>query len=65
MIEQIHNPVLWVDCIKAMVDMGITTLVECGAGKVVSGLAKRIDKNLAVYATEDSASLEEALSSTK
>lgn len=65
MIQQVHNPVLWVDCIKAMVNLGITTMVECGAGKVVSGLAKRIDKNLAVYATEDSASLEEALSSTK
>lgn len=63
MIEQIHKPVRWVDCIHAMVSQGITTMVECGAGKVVGGLAKRIDKSLTVYATEDEESLNTALSS--
>jgi len=61
MIEQIYNPVLWVDCIEAMLAKGIASVVECGPGKVVSGLAKRIERNLNAYATEDSASLEEAL----
>lgn len=61
MIEQIYNPVLWVDCIQTMVAKGITSMVECGPGKVVSGLAKRIERNLNTYGTEDSASLEEAL----
>ena len=63
MIEQIHKPVLWVDCIAAMAAQGITTMVECGAGKVVGGLAKRIEKTLTVYATEEVAGLDEALSS--
>lgn len=61
MIEQIYSPVLWVDCIKTMVSGGIDTVVECGPGKVVSGLAKRIDKTLKGLATEDSASLQQAL----
>ncbi|MAT52356.1 MAG: [acyl-carrier-protein] S-malonyltransferase [Porticoccaceae bacterium] len=63
MIEQIYSPVLWVDCIKTMVDQGIDTMVECGAGKVVGGLAKRIDKGLNVYATEDCDSLDQSLTS--
>jgi [acyl-carrier-protein] S-malonyltransferase len=64
MIEQIYSPVLWVDCINAMAEQGIDTMVECGAGKVVSGLAKRINRNLATFATEDSSSLNEALAAT-
>ena len=62
MIEQIYNPVLWVDCTKALVQQGITTVVECGPGKVLSGLCKRIDRSLKALATEDAASLENALS---
>src|SRR5690606_7916819 len=63
MIEQIYGAVLWVDCIKTVVDQGIDTMVECGAGKVVGGLAKRIDKGLNVYATEDCDSLDQSLTS--
>lgn len=65
MIEQIHKPVLWVDCIETMVGGGITAMVECGPGKVVGGLAKRIAKGLTIFATEDVASLDEALISTR
>lgn len=62
-IEQIYSPVLWVDCVKTLVSSGVDTLVECGPGKVLSGLAKRIDRSLSALATEDSASLESALQS--
>lgn len=61
MIEQIYNPVLWVDCTRALVDAGIETAVECGPGKVLSGLCKRIDRSLTAFATEDTGSLEKAL----
>ncbi|UTW45823.1 ACP S-malonyltransferase [bacterium SCSIO 12696] len=61
MIEQIYKPVLWVDCTKALAKQGIETVVECGPGKVLSGLCKRIDRTIKALATEDQASLENAL----
>ena len=61
MIEQIYTPVYWVDCTLALVAAGVNTAVECGPGKVLSGLCKRIDRNLAAYATETPADLDAAL----
>lgn len=52
MIEQIDQPVQWVGCVKYLVEAGVDTCVECGPGKVLSGLAKRIDKSLVAMATE-------------
>ncbi len=45
-IEQIYSPVPWVASINALVDQGVDTLYECGPGKVLSGLNKRIQKSL-------------------
>lgn len=64
MIEQIYSPVLWVDCVKTLAEAGATTLVECGPGKVLSGLGKRIDRNLATLATETDEALAEALANS-
>lgn len=61
MIEQIYTPVLWVDCTNTLARSGATTLVECGPGKVLSGLCRRIDKSLAAFATETPAELDKAL----
>jgi len=61
MIEQIYSPVLWVDCVKSMAQKGVATTVECGPGKVLSGLSKRIDKALVGMATESPADLSKAL----
>jgi len=63
MIEQIYSPVLWVDCVKAMAAGGVETTVECGPGKVLSGLSKRIDRALKGMATESPADLDKALES--
>lgn len=62
MIQQIDSPVLWVGCINALVSAGITTVVECGPGKVLSGLCGRIEKSLVSYNLEDVAGIEKALS---
>ena len=48
MVEQIISPVRWVACIEFLVRAGVQQSVECGPGKVLAGLIKRIDKNLAV-----------------
>jgi [acyl-carrier-protein] S-malonyltransferase len=47
LLEQISRPVLWTACVEAMAARGVTRLVECGPGRVLSGLIKRIDKSLA------------------
>lgn len=52
MIEQIYSPVRWVECVQTLQAKGVTTTVECGPGKVLSGLAKRIDKGLNALSME-------------
>lgn len=46
--EQIVSPVLWVNCMKTAVALGISTFYQCGAGKSLINLAKRIDKSIVV-----------------
>ena len=47
--KQLYMPVLWTNIVHKIAASGITTLVECGAGKVLSGLNKRIDSSLISY----------------
>lgn len=65
MIDQIFHPVLWVDCMQGLVNAGADTVVECGPGKVLAGLAKRIDKSLTAFTTDEPESLAKALAETK
>lgn len=46
--QQLYSPVRWVETIQKMQQAGIATIIECGPGKVLSGLIKRIDKSLVV-----------------
>lgn len=61
MIDQIHSPVQWTACVEFMARAGVTATVECGPGKVLSGLNKRVEKSLSTYALEDVEGLDEAL----
>jgi [acyl-carrier-protein] S-malonyltransferase len=61
LLEQIYSPVKWVDCVKQLKASGASTLVECGPGKVLSGLTKRIDRELTALATESAADFDAAL----
>ena len=65
-VLQLHRPVRWTDTVLAMAATGIGALVECGPGKVLSGLNRRIvsDKAFGVYATDDPAALAAALAAT-
>ena len=63
MLEQIYKPVMWVDCVNELKAQGGKILIECGPGRVLNGLSKRIDRELTSYATDDLASLENALTS--
>lgn len=55
--RQAFGPVRWVECVQAIKALGLTTLVECGPGKVLAGLAKRIDPELTGLPLFDPASL--------
>lgn len=57
--EQAFGPVRWVDCVRAMKARGITTIIECGPGKVLAGLCRRIDPELTGAALYDPATLAE------
>lgn len=59
--RQVYAPVRWVDTIGAMVAGGATSVVECGPGKVLAGLMRRIDKNVACTFIDSSDSLDKAL----
>ncbi len=55
--RQAFGPVRWVECVQAIKARGLTTLVECGPGKVLAGMVKRIDAELTGAALLDPASL--------
>ena len=57
--EQAFGPVRWVECMQAISARGLTTIVECGPGKVLAGLCRRIDPALTGLALFDPASLAE------
>ena len=58
--RQAFGPVRWVECVAAIKARGVSTLIECGPGKVLSGMTKRIDAELLSGAAYDPASLAEA-----
>jgi len=59
--RQLHTPVRWVETVQALKAAGIERVVECGPGKVLAGLNKRIDDSLPAVALVDEASLAAAL----
>ncbi len=66
--QQMDHPVEWVRTIETMKAAAFTTFVECGSGRVLSGLLRRIDKQLQSYSTETPEALEEvrnALATTR
>lgn len=59
--QQIYSPVRWVETVQAMRDMGVALVAECGPGKVLAGLNKRILGDVPTPALADAASLAETL----
>jgi [acyl-carrier-protein] S-malonyltransferase len=63
--RQLSSPVRWVDTVRSLAAAGIGTVVECGPGKVLTGLNKRIERGLRYLALEDAESLQAALAAVQ
>ena len=65
LVRQLYLPVRWTQCVQALAAGGATRLVECGPGKVLTGLAKRIDKALDARALGTPADFDAVLADNK
>jgi len=61
LIKQLYAPVLWVDSVNCMRANGIEKIIECGPGKVLGGLIKRIEPEISSFASEDPEGLARAI----
>lgn len=65
MAKQIINPVKWHETVENMINDGIGTFIECGAGKTLSGLIKKISKEVKIYSVENEETLLKAVEAVK
>ena len=65
LVRQAASPVRWVETVQTMATLGVSRVVECGPGKVLTGLVKRINGDLIGEAIVDQASMEAVLEATK
>lgn len=61
LVEQLYSPVRWEESVQQMIELGVTVFIECGPGKVLSGLVKKIDRSVTTYCVYDEASLQQVL----
>ena len=61
LLEQLYKPVRWVELVQAIQTRGINCIIECGPGKVLSGLNKRIDRSIEAHCLQDENSFQKVL----
>jgi [acyl-carrier-protein] S-malonyltransferase len=64
-VEQLDHPVRWIETVQFLSGHGVTRLVECGPGKVLVGLSKRIEPGMEHLAVTDAAALDAAIAGGK
>lgn len=65
LVEQLYSPVLWEQSVRTLLDEGVTHFIECGPGKVLSGLIKKIDRQANVLAVHDEETLQAVIDASK
>ncbi|MFZ5943781.1 MAG: ACP S-malonyltransferase [Bacillota bacterium] len=65
LVAQVSSSVMWQQSVEKMIEQGVTTFVEIGAGKVLTGLIKKINKQVKTFNVEDTASLKETIEGLK
>jgi [acyl-carrier-protein] S-malonyltransferase len=61
LIRQVSSPVRWEQVVRRLIAEGVTTFVELGPGKVLSGLIRQIDRGVTTINIEDESTLEAAM----
>jgi len=61
LVAQIASPVLWVDCVRTLVDAGVTSFLELGSGRVLSGLVRQVEPEAETFAADSPKKLEKFL----
>lgn len=61
LVRQLYSPVLWEQSVREMIELGVTTFVEIGPGKVLSGLVKKIDRSVTTIPVYDLETFEKAV----
>lgn len=63
LVQQLFSPVRWAETVRRMVASGVTHILECGPGKVLTGLNRRVErrKEISVFSLDDSQSIDEAV----
>lgn len=65
LIEQLYSPVLWEDSVQKMLDLGVDTFIEIGPGKVLSGLVRKISRDVKAFSVSDEESAMAAIEALK
>jgi [acyl-carrier-protein] S-malonyltransferase len=65
LVRQLHNPVRWIETVTAMAEQGATHIVECGPGKVLLGMVKRIAPQVTAFTLASSAAIAETVQALK
>jgi [acyl-carrier-protein] S-malonyltransferase len=65
LIAQVTSSVRWEQNVEKLIAEGVTIFIECGPGKVLSGLVKKIDRNVETYCVYDEASLAQVVEASK
>jgi len=65
LVQQLYRPVRWVETIRSLVESGVTHIVECGPGKVLAGLNRRIGGDVTTIALTSADNLNEAVTNLR
>lgn len=65
MVDQVSSPVQWEQNVRTLLEQGVDIFIECGPGKVLSGLVKKIDRGATVYSVYDEVTLAQVVEASK
>ncbi|MBQ0139257.1 MAG: ACP S-malonyltransferase [Kurthia sp.] len=65
LVEQLYSPVRWEETVRQLIANGVDTFIECGPGKVLSGLVKKVDRQLTTYCVYDEETLQTVIEASK
>jgi [acyl-carrier-protein] S-malonyltransferase len=65
LVQQLYSPVRFEESIRTLLEMGVDTFIECGPGKVLTGLVKKIERSAVIYSAYDQETVEKVIEASK